>query len=180
MQRTEPQLFVKRCAPTEPAYSVFRPIMRHPSYRRLSEHATLPVRGSRLAAGYDLAAAHDCVVPANGKALVKTDLAIAVPEDCYGRIAPRSGLAWKKFIDTGAGVIDADYRGNVGVLLFNHAPDDFDVKRGDRVAQLILERIFTPEVMEVNDLDESERGAGGFGSTGVAEKVSPSEKESPQ
>ena len=92
---------------------------------------------------------------------VKTDLAIALPALCYGRIAPRSGLAWKKFIDVGAGVIDADYRGNVGVILFNHAEEDFEVKVGDRVAQLILERIMTPPVAEVADLGETERGAGG-------------------
>ena len=91
--------------------------------KRLSEHAKLPVRGSPLAAGYDLSAAHACVVPARGKALIKTDLAMIVPEGCYGRIAPRSGLAWKHFIDTGAGVIDADYRGNVGVRATEpHAP----------------------------------------------------------
>lgn len=126
------------------------------------------MRGSKLAAGYDLSAAHECVIPARGKAIVKTDLAIACPEGTYGRIAPRSGLAAKNFIDTGAGVIDADYRGPVGVVLFNHAETDFAVKRGDRVAQLVLERIVTPDVVQVEDLDESERGAGGFGSTGVA------------
>lgn len=129
-----------------------------PCVCRLSEFAKLPVRGSTLAAGYDLAAAQPCIIPAHGKGLVKTDLAIIVPEGCYGRIgagralwnpgprlrrsshrhlafdraaivllaAPRSGLAWKNFIDTGAGVIDADYRGNVGVLLFNHADTDFN------------------------------------------------------
>lgn len=83
-----------------------------------------------------------------------------------GRIAPRSGLAAKHFIDTGAGVIDADYRGQVKVLLFNHSDGDFQVAEGDRVAQLILERIYTPEVLEVDELEESVRGAGGFGSTG--------------
>lgn len=83
------------------------------------------------------------VIPARGKGIAKTDLAIAVPEGCYGRIgmkfplwfclfilicpiAPRSGLAWKKHIDVGAGVIDADYRGNVGVVLFNHSAEDFE------------------------------------------------------
>merc|ERR1711991_875513 len=105
----------------------------------LSANATLPVRGSPLAAGYDLASAHDVTVPAKGKALAKTDLAIAVPEGTYGRIAPRSGLAWKKHIDVGAGVIDADYRGNVGVVLFNHAEEDLEVTQGMRVAQLVLE-----------------------------------------
>merc|ERR1740133_343154 len=137
--------------------------------KRMSEFAKIPVRGSPLAAGYDLSAAYACTIPARGKGLVKTDLAIAVPEDCYGRIAPRSGLAWKNFIDVGAGVIDADYRGNVGVLLFNHSEDDFQVKVGDRVAQLVLERIYPPEVKEVDSLEDTARGEGGFGSTGVSE-----------
>jgi deoxyuridine 5'-triphosphate nucleotidohydrolase len=72
----------------------------------------------------------------------------------------------RNFIDTGAGVIDADYRGQVKVLLFNHSDADFPVSEGDRVAQLVLERIYTPEVLEVAELEESVRGAGGFGSTG--------------
>mmetsp|Transcript_23667 Transcript_23667/g.39058 ORF Transcript_23667/g.39058 Transcript_23667/m.39058 type:complete len:191 (-) Transcript_23667:272-844(-) len=139
--------------------------------KRISEFATLPIRGTPYAAGYDLAAAHECIIPAHGKGLVKTDLAIHVPDGCYGRIAPRSGLAWKNFIDVGAGVIDADYRGNVGVLLFNHGEAELKVARGDRVAQLILERIATPEVIEVADLEDSARGAGGFGSTGVQGKA---------
>lgn len=92
-----------------------------------------------------------------------TKACFAIPD---GRIAPRSGLASKHFIDTGAGVIDADYRGQVKVLLFNHAETDFEIKEGDRVAQLVLERIYTPEVVEVQELEESVRGAGGFGSTG--------------
>ena len=83
-----------------------------------------------------------------------------------GRIAPRSGLAVKHSIDTGAGVIDSDYRGQVKVLLFNHSEVDFEIKEGDRVAQLVLERIYTPEVLVVEELKESIRGAGGFGSTG--------------
>lgn len=81
--------------------------------------------------------------------------------------APRSGLALKHAIDVGAGVIDADYRGPVGVILFNHSDVDFEVKAGDRIAQMILEKIVTPEVMEVEDLDSTLRGEGGFGSTGV-------------
>lgn len=81
--------------------------------------------------------------------------------------APRSGLAWKHSIDVLAGVIDADYRGPVGIILFNHSDADFEVKAGDRVAQLIIEVIMTPEVVEVEDLDSTVRGAGGFGSTGV-------------
>ncbi|ETI47697.1 hypothetical protein F443_08130 [Phytophthora nicotianae P1569] len=140
------------------------PVLR---VKKMTPEAILPTRGSSLAAGLDLSAAYDAVIPAGGKGLVKTDLIIAVPDGCYARVAPRSGLAWKKFIDTGAGVVDADYRGNVGVILFNHSNEDFPVKRGDRVAQLILEKIEYPEVQEVEEIEETARGAGGFGSTGV-------------
>ncbi|XP_076882000.1 deoxyuridine 5'-triphosphate nucleotidohydrolase-like [Bidens hawaiensis] len=135
--------------------------------KKLSEKAVLPSRGSSLAAGYDLSSAIETKVPARGKALVATDLSIAVPQGTYARIAPRSGLAWKHSIDVGAGVIDADYRGPVGVILFNYSDVDFEVKAGDRIAQLIIEKIITPEVVEVDDLDSTVRGAGGFGSTGV-------------
>mmetsp|Transcript_7057 Transcript_7057/g.11624 ORF Transcript_7057/g.11624 Transcript_7057/m.11624 type:complete len:168 (+) Transcript_7057:35-538(+) len=138
--------------------------------KKLSKDAIIPKRGSEEAAGYDLSAAHDITIPARGKAIVKTDLAVKLPEGCYGRIAPRSGLSWKHHMDVGAGVIDRDYRGNVGVVLFNHAEKDYEVKHGDRVAQLVLERIFTPEVFEVEELDATKRGAGGFGSTGMEAK----------
>lgn len=117
--------------------------------KKLSEHAIIPTRGSEFAAGFDLSSAADTVVPARGKAIVKTDLAIAIPEFTYARIAPRSGLAWKNFIDTGAGVVDYDYRGNVGVILFNHGETDFVVNRGDRVAQLILVRSCRPYTWSV-------------------------------
>ncbi|XP_042220052.1 LOW QUALITY PROTEIN: deoxyuridine 5'-triphosphate nucleotidohydrolase, mitochondrial-like [Homarus americanus] len=111
--------------------------------------------------------AYNIVIPGQGKAPIKTDIQVELPEDCYGRVAPRSGLSWKNHIDIGAGVIDRDYRGNVGVVLFNHAKTDFEVKKGDRVAQLICEKIVYPEVCELVD---TERGADGFGSTGRNKK----------
>ncbi|XP_077247599.1 deoxyuridine 5'-triphosphate nucleotidohydrolase-like [Tasmannia lanceolata] len=135
--------------------------------KKLSENAILPSRASSLSAGYDLSSATATVVPARGKALIPTDLSISIPEGTYARIAPRSGLAWKNSIDVAAGVVDADYRGPVGVILFNHSDIDFEVKPGDRIAQLIIERIMTPEVLEVDGLDSTVRGEGGFGSTGV-------------
>ncbi|XP_008783462.2 deoxyuridine 5'-triphosphate nucleotidohydrolase-like [Phoenix dactylifera] len=135
--------------------------------KKLSQNAVLPSRASPLSAGYDLSSAAEAKVPARGKALIPTDLSIAIPEGTYARIAPRSGLAWKHSIDVGAGVIDADYRGPVGVILFNHSDVDFEVKLGDRIAQMIIERIMTPDVVEVVDLDSTVRGAAGFGSTGV-------------
>ncbi|KAL6235665.1 hypothetical protein BDW75DRAFT_239997 [Aspergillus navahoensis] len=135
--------------------------------KKLTPTARAPTRGSAFAAGYDIYAAKEIVIPAKGKGLVDTGLAVAVPEGTYGRVAPRSGLASKHFIDVGAGVIDADYRGEVKVLLFNFSDVDFTIKEGDRVAQLVLERIYTPEVAVVEELAESVRGAGGFGSTGT-------------
>jgi dUTP pyrophosphatase len=134
--------------------------------KRLSDKAKLPTRGSPFAAGYDLYSAEQKLIPAHGKALVDLQISVAVPAGTYGRVAPRSGLASKFMIDTGAGVIDADYRGTVFVLLFNLSDKDFQVEEGDRVAQLILERIYTPEVVEVTNLDDTVRGTGGFGSTG--------------
>jgi len=107
--------------------------------------------------------------------LVATDLSIACPQGTYARIAPRSGLAYKKGIDVGAGVIDADYRGPLGVILFNFGDSVFEIKQGDRIAQLILEQIVLPDVVECVDGDlpkVGERGVAGFGSTGVSKDES--------
>ena len=116
--------------------------------KRLVNHAKLPIRGSTGATGYDLHAAEKCVIPANSRGVVKTGIAIEVPEGLYARIAPRSGLSVKKSIDVGAGVVDRDYRGEVGVVLINHSNKDFEVNVGDRIAQMILEQIKTREVEE--------------------------------
>tara|TARA_Y100000992_G_C20809145_1_gene279473 strand:+ start:11 stop:469 length:459 start_codon:yes stop_codon:yes gene_type:complete len=134
--------------------------------QKLSPSAQIPTKGSPDSAGWDLKAAHETTVPARGKAIIATDLSIAVPEGCYGRIAPRSGLSWKKHTDIGAGVIDMDYRGPVGVVIFNHADTDLKIEVGDRVAQLILEKISYADMVEVDVLDNTQRGEGGFGSTG--------------
>ena len=109
--------------------------------KKLRNNAIIPCRGTHGAAGYDLSSVEDLIISGKGKGVVKTGLAIATPEDTYARIAPRSGLAVKQFIDVGAGVVDADYRGEVGVVLFNHADDGFRISQGDRIAQMILERI---------------------------------------
>jgi len=107
----------------------------------LSPTARPPTRGSAHAAGYDLYASRALTIPARGRALVDTDISIAVPAGTYGRVAPRSGLASKHGIDVGAGVIDADYRGPVKVLLFNFGEEEFGVGVGERVAQLVVERV---------------------------------------
>lgn len=172
-----------------PAMTAMPPMLSTPpppalQIKLLSPTAKAPTRGSAFAAGYDLYASKEAVVPARGKVLVDTDISIAVPANTYGRVAPRSGLASKHSIDVGAGVIDADYRGPVKVLLFNLSDTDFNVAVGERVAQLIVERvkhsttkfltgaqadcsqIYTPDVVVVEELEQTVRGAGGFGSTG--------------
>lgn len=136
---------------------------------RLTDHAKLPTRGSSGAAGFDLYSAYDYLVPSRGKVLVKTDLQLEIPKGYYGRIAPRSGLALKHFLDVGAGVLDADYRGNVGIVLFNFSNTDYHVKVGDRIAQLLVEKICIPEVRECLALEDTERADKGFGSTDISE-----------
>jgi len=119
--------------------------------KKLHPSAQLPVKGSEHAAGYDLMSVEDSIVPSRGKVLIATGLSMAIPIGNYGRIAPRSGLAAKNFIDVGAGVIDADYRGEVKVLLFNFAETDFKIKQGDRIAQLIIEKYTRTEIEEVQE-----------------------------
>ena len=134
----------------------------------LSPKGKVPTRGSTEAAGYDLYSSQDAVVPAHNRLLVSTDIAIKVPFGTYGRIAPRSGLATKNSIDIGGGVIDKNYRGPVGINLINHSDLPFQVRQGDRIPQLILEKIKTPETTLVINLDKTGRGSKGFGSTGIA------------
>lgn len=137
--------------------------------QRREPHAILPKRSSPGAAGYDLASGskNNIIVPARGKQLIPTHLAVKIPYGTYFRIAPRSGLALNHFIDVGAGVCDFDYRGTIGIILFNHSNEDFIVKYGDRIAQGILEKIEIADVEEVQDLDTTDRQASGFGSTGI-------------
>jgi dUTP pyrophosphatase len=135
--------------------------------KRLTTLARIPRRASAGAAGYDLTSVDKLSIMPGNRALVSTGLSIKLPPGVYGRVAPRSSLAVKG-IQVGAGVIDADYRGEIKVLLFNHTHDTvFDVEPGDRIAQLICERCETPEVIQVSELDDTSRGEGGFGSTGV-------------
>ena len=127
----------------------------------------ISIRGSARAAGYDLCVASNSVIPSRGKGTVETGLAVSLPPGTYARIAPHSGLAIRNFIDFGAGVLDSDYRGEIKVVLFNHSAEDFVVQVGDWIARLILERIESPLVKKVIALDDTDHGAGGFGSTGT-------------
>ena len=158
---------------------------------RLNEDATIPRRANLLDAGYDLSSSEDTCVPPLSRKIVSTGLVISLPQSeslgpsdlqsknlkFYARIAPRSGLAAKNGIDGFAGVVDAGYRGEIKVILFNSSNENFVIRKGDRIAQMIIETIITPEVEEVSPFQslgtfDSEgsgdsRGTGGFGSTGV-------------
>ena len=147
---------------------------------KVVEHATLPVRANPFDAGLDVSSCEDATVPARGRAIVDTGIAVQFPHDCYARIAPRSGLAAKNGLDVGAGVIDYGYTNRIKVILFNHTDTDYIVKSGDRIAQLIFEKIYTPTLISevpYNDIlsfafSDSTRGMSGFGSTGVSASAS--------
>ena len=139
--------------------------------KRLTETAVLPVRGSAQAAGYDLCAdlSETLVIAPGETAKVATGLSFALPEGYFGGIYARSGLATKRGLRPAncTGVIDSDYRGPVIVALYNDSKDAQTIEPGERIAQLIVQPYLAVTFEEVETLDETERGAGGFGSTGT-------------
>ena len=135
-------------------------------FKRLVSNATLPTRGSLSAAGLDLYSVEAVRLSPNERCLARTGLAVAIPEGYYGRIAPRSGLATKKGIDVLAGVIDADYRGEIQCLLYNAGNEIVELPAQTKICQLIIEKIITPTPEWADDLTNTMRGGGGFGSTG--------------
>lgn len=136
--------------------------------KKLSDNAIIPTKGSLFAAGYDLYAAEDALICCSSRKLVKTNISMEITPGYYGRIAPRSGLAYKNGIDVLAGVIDSDYRGDIGVILYNTDSNiDFIVKKGDRIAQIIFEACYNATLNNVESLDNTLRQSGGFGSTGA-------------
>ncbi len=137
-------------------------------FKRLHPEARLPVRGSAGAAGLDLCAVERVTIEPGGRAAVRTGLAVAIPRGFYGRVAPRSGLAVRHGLDVLAGVIDSDYRGEILCALVNLGREPFEVEPGARVAQLIIEAVASPEPAWAEELEETARGSGGFGSTGAA------------
>jgi len=133
--------------------------------KKLSAEARVPMKGTARAAGHDLYAIEGTDIPARGQAIVATGIAIRLPHNIYERIAPRSSLAVKHRPMTNAGVIDSDYRGEVKVVIANLADQPYQVEKGDRIAQLIIEKIDNRELQEVTRLDDTKRGDEGFGSS---------------
>ena len=134
--------------------------------RRLDPKAALPTRAHPDDAGLDLYALEDVEIESNGGELLRTGVAMAIPKGYVGMIADRSSFG-KKGLKTAGGIIDAGYRGEVKVIARNLTQEPFSIRRGERIAQLLLIPIATPQIEEVLDLGETSRGAGGFGSTGV-------------
>jgi dUTP pyrophosphatase len=134
--------------------------------KQLHQNAKLPHRATIDAAGADLYCVDAFTLEPGERRAIATGVSIAIPRGFYGRVAPRSGWAAKHGIDTLAGVIDSDYRGEILVLLINLGSAPFTAAAGERIAQLIIERIALCDFAWAETLQESERGAGGFGSTG--------------
>lgn len=135
--------------------------------KKLVPGATMPTRASPGSVGYDLYSTETMRIKSRERGIVSTGIAATIPMGVYGRIAPRSGLTVRHGIQTGAGVIDPDFTGELKVILFNHGTETFEIKQGDRVAQLILEKCETPLIEEVQEMKETQRGTRGFGSSGV-------------
>ena len=134
--------------------------------KKVRDEAVLPTYAHSGDAGMDLYSCADCCLEQGQRMLIPTGLSIHVPKGFVGLIWPRSGLAYKKGVDILAGVMDEGFRGEMGVVLLNTGYDDLVIKKGERIAQLLIQPIEICEVEEVDDLEESSRGERGFGSTG--------------
>jgi len=134
--------------------------------KRLSDKAILPTKANEDDAGWDMYASESLSIPSNGRVLVGTSVSLAISTGSVGLIWPRSGLAVKQGIDVFAGVIDAGYRGEIKVCLFNSSDKTVEISEGDRIAQLIIQKINNVIFKESNNLSNTLRGEGGFGSSG--------------
>lgn len=140
------------------------PVKRLPHFEGLE----LPAYATAGAAGMDVVAADDVTLPPGGRHAVATGLAVAVPDGFELQVRPRSGLALKHGISlpNTPGTIDSDYRGELKIILINLGDREFEVRRGDRIAQLVLAPVVRAVWLKVDELDDTQRGEGGFGSTG--------------
>ena len=143
------------------------------AFAKINENALSPKRANPTDAGLDLSACETVTIPSGCHAAIDTGIAVKMIKDCYGRVAPRSGLALKHALDVLAGVVDAGYRDSIKVIMINHGKEDYTVKQGDRIAQLIFEKIHIPEsILELSYdelcAEETDRGLAGFGSTDCA------------
>ena len=139
-------------------------------FKKLNENAVMPTYGSPFSAGADLySAEEELIIPAGETALIGTGLSMEIPEGYGGFIYARSGLATKKGLAPAnkVGVVDSDYRGEIKVALHNHSKQDQKIEKGERIAQLVIAPFLKAEFYEAEELSTTERGSGGFGSTGT-------------
>ena len=136
-------------------------------YQKLSDFAICPSKNTEADAGYDLYASEDAVVVGRQRTTIKTGVSFEMSEGLAGLIWPRSGLSVKKGLDVLAGVIDSGYRGEVMVCLYNTSDEDVEINRGDRIAQIIFQEVPLVSLIESEELETSQRGSDGFGSTGT-------------
>jgi dUTP pyrophosphatase len=132
----------------------------------VGEHGSLPEYSSAGAAGADLRASEPVLIAPGARTAVPTAIRVQIPPGHVGLVWPRSGLAVRHGIDTLAGVVDSDYRGEVRVVLVNHGDEPFRIEKGDRIAQLLVQRVERALFVAAASIDETDRGEGGFGSSG--------------
>ena len=139
------------------------------AFKRIHPDAVLPAYAHKSDAGMDVRSVADVVIPPGGRALVPTGLVMMLPPGYEAQVRPRSGLAVKHGVTVlnTPGTIDSGYRGEVGVILANFGDSDFAVKKGDKIAQIVVAPVIQPDIAESDTVDETDRGSGGFGSTGV-------------
>ena len=135
-------------------------------FKLLNDDAILPKRQTEGSAGFDLHATCDGIVGNGFTTIIATGVAVEIPRGYVGLVKPRSGLAFRSGINTGAGVIDSDYRGEIKAILINHSTEDFTITRGMRIAQMVIAKYEHVQFHEVETIDDTQRGASGFGSTG--------------
>lgn len=134
--------------------------------KKLSESAVTPTKAHPSDAGFDLVASKTTIIPANSRALIPTDIAMAIPNGYYGMVVGRSGNTIKRGLVGMTGVVDAGYRNGIGIMAFNLTQDDITIKQGERAGQIVLTPILNCEIEEAEELDTTDRNQGGFGSTG--------------
>lgn len=135
--------------------------------QKIDFSAKIPNYANKNDAGLDLYSVEDLIIKPNGRMAIRTGVKMEIPDGYVGLVWDKSGLAMKNGIKTMAGVIDSGYRGEIKVVLINLSNQDFEIKKGMKIAQMLIQKIEHPEIEEVKELSESDRGGNGFGSTGI-------------
>ena len=134
--------------------------------KKLNEQAVMPTKAHPTDAGFDLVASKTTTIPANGRALIPTDIAMAIPNGYYGMVVGRSGNTIKRGLVGMTGIVDAGYRNGIGIMAFNLTDTDIVIEQGERAGQIVITPILDCTLEAADELDKTDRGEGGYGSTG--------------